>query len=184
MSDKQRRSLASAHATLMFLALAGLMTLVLFGSGGPPKTAGWLADPALWMQAATLFFLASLAVLELQIAQALRSGAYHRELRGLVGLPALLGNLWVLLVAGAATWRGPISRSLLAELDGQLAVLIMASLLAVGLLVITQRVAREELKANDRETNQMRWNSWCHAAASLLAIFALWYLESRTLGGG
>lgn len=181
MSDKQRRSLASAHATLMFLALAALMSLVLFRSGGPPKTAAWLADASIWVQAATLFFLASLALLELQLAQVLRSDSSTPDLSGLLGLPSLLGNLWVLLVASAVAWRGAASRTLLAGLDWHLAVLVACSLLAVVLLAVSQALAPKELPPRDRAADPLRWSGSCHAVVSLLTIFALWYLETRPL---
>ena len=96
--DKHRRSLATAHATLMFLALLALASLAYsWPQRAMPATVALLATPALCLQTGVLLYLASTATLELNIAQALRTG---KGVQAAFGLPTLLGHLWIFLVAG------------------------------------------------------------------------------------
>lgn len=174
--DKHRRSLAAAHATLMFLALVALASLAYsWPQQGPPATAAWLSTPALCLQTAVLLYLASTAVLELNIAQAVRRG---QGVQAALGLPMLLGHLWVLLVAGITAWRGAASRTYLASLDWQLATLLATSLLALLLMMATRRLNDPQDASSDR---QLRGLSWLHAAICLAVIFALWFMETRPL---
>jgi hypothetical protein len=181
MADRHRRNLATAHSTLMFLALIALASLAYsWPERRATGTAVWLATPALCLQTAVLLYLASTAILELNIAQALRSG---QSARAGLGLPTLLGHLWVLLVAAATAWRGAASRTYLAGLDWQLATLMVASLLALLLMASTRRLkdqadASTSPSSSDR---QLRGLSWLHAGISLAVVVALWYLETRPL---
>ena len=172
--DQHRRSLAAAHATLMFLALVALASLAYsWPQRATPATVDFLATPALCLQTAVLLYLASTAILELNIAQALRNG---QSVQAAFGLPTLLGHLWVFLVAAVTAWRGAASRTYLAGLDWQLATLLAASLLALLLMFATRRLNDPPDPTGDR---QLRGLSWLHAAISLAVIFALWFMETR-----
>ena len=179
----------------MFLALVVLAILAYsWPDQGPPATAAWLATPALCLQTAVLLYLASTAILELNVSQVLRDGQSPQTA---LGLPTLLGHLWVLIVTLATAWRGAASRTYLAGLDWQLATLAATSLLALVLLVATRRLdasAKPDTLAGERDIpnlkseipdlksdRQLRWLGWLHASICLAVIFALWFMETRPL---
>ncbi len=182
MSDSRRRSLATAHSVAMFLALIALASLAYsWPSQGPRSTAAWLETPALCLQTFVLLYLASTALLELSLAQVLRRGL---SVEAALRLPPLLGHLWVFLVAAAAAWRGADSRTLLARLDGQIAVLLVISLLALVLLLWTQRWERMSpttITPDVSTLRQLRGLGWLHLLIGLLVVAALWYLEAQPL---
>ncbi len=178
----------TAHGTLMFLVLGALAFLAFtWPAGGTAPGATWLATPALCLQTAILLYLASTALVEWSLVKALQRTA---DTRRLLGLPLLLGHLWVLLVAFAAAWRATSSRAYLAGLVWQLAILIAASLLSLVLAALTRRLADRHpldpspLPAESSTLDSyLRFGGWCHAGLSLLVVFALWYLETRPLQG-
>jgi hypothetical protein len=186
--DRPRQSLATAHGVLMFLALVALASLAYsWPDQGPSATAAWLATPALCLQTAVLLYLASTAIVELNVSQVLRDG---QSPQSALGLPTLLGHLWVLIVTLATAWRGAASRTYLAGLDWQLATLAAASLLALVLLVATRRVdepsgkpdtAVESPISDLKSERQLRWLGWLHASICLAVIFAIWFMETRPL---
>ncbi len=174
--EQHHRSLATAHAALMFLSLIALAILAYTWPAQETKSTAGLATPALCLQTAVLLYLASTAMLELNFAQGLRRG---QSVAAGLGMPTLLGHLWIFLVAAFAAWRGAASRTYLARLDWQLATLLTISLLSLALLFATQRVTGG---ANDpANTRQLRGLSWLHAVLCMAAILALWWLETRPL---
>jgi hypothetical protein len=177
--------MATAHGTLLLLILtaSAFLAFVWPADSSVPVAARSLEMPALCLQTAALLYLASTALIEWSLVKTRHRG---QDARSLLGLPTLLGHLWVLLVSLAAAWRGVASRTYLAGLELQLAVLIAASLMSLCLVGMARWHADRNRKRSDLAAAQdsyLRWGGWCHAGISLLVVFALWYLETRRLGG-
>jgi hypothetical protein len=176
----------TAHGTLLLVVLAAMALLAFtWPVGGTSPGAAWLETPALCLQMATLLYLASTALVEWSLVKALQCGLDSRRV---LGLPTLLGHLWVLLVAAATAWRATASRAYLAGLAWQLAILLTASLLSLVLAVLTVRLAQRYLAESAPSdatalSSFLRFGGWYHACISLLVVFALWYLETRPSAG-